>query len=369
MLGHAPLASAPLAGLRSVLSTTDVLAESVVFGETNIGVAVNVLVDRLLTTGAPYAFAEKFVTLNDTAELDARMVVVWRMLAAENLDLVGAALGNLSKLAVAIDILHAAGIVGSHKEAKVEIAQVLAITTLMRGGWKAEAADTAVFGEALTGTLRLLGSALDSIGFDENVAAGVRMLAIAEDELDLSVAAGGVSQLFERLSDDVLLYTTLRIGADDYVGWVLNEGAPSEYRSFPMNGLEAFAGSYFGTASDGLYELVGDDDEGEDIDASFRTALWDFGTGQLKGQIEAYAALSTDGSRMVFKVITTGQRGEVTETIYTQPVTAGDLHTERLKIGKALVGTYWQFELANVDGADFDVDSLDFRPMILTRRV
>jgi hypothetical protein len=40
-----------------------------------------------------------------------------------------------------------------------------------------------------------------------------------------------------------------------------------------------------------------------------------------------------------------------------------------VKIGKGLRSRYWQFELVNIDGADFDLDTIEFHPVLLTRRV
>lgn len=348
----------------------DRVEESLALAAAAAGVPINVLVDSLHATGSPYAFAQKFESLNDEVAWSERMAVVWRLLAAEGIDLTGTALGNLRKLAVAIDAIHAAGVVGTRLEAKVEIAQVLTISTLLRSGWKVEASDSTAFQDALTATLRMLGTALDTLGFNDIAGAGVRFLAVAGEGVEFAADLTAMRQLFERLRDDVLLYTTLRLAdGSEWVGWVLNEGAPSEYINFPMNGLAAFDKRYFGTSTDGFYLLEGEDDEGEQIDASFLTAFTDFGTGQLKGQVEAYVALSTDGTQLVFKVLNVDKRGDLIESIYTQPVTAGALHNEKMKIGKGLEGTYWQFGLENVEGADFEIDSLDFRPLILTRRI
>ncbi len=40
----------------------------------------------------------------------------------------------------------------------------------------------------------------------------------------------------------------------------------------------------------------------------------------------------------------------------------------RIVFGKGLQSVDWDWVLENVDGADFDIGSIEFRPVILTRR-
>ena len=84
------------------------------------------------------------------------------------------------------------------------------------------------------------------------------------------------------------LFASIRIGDDEYTAWVLSvnrtdEGnslpAVVEYRNFPFNSFAAWNGSYFGASEHGIFELTGDDDDGEPIDAWVRTAISNLGTG------------------------------------------------------------------------------------------
>jgi hypothetical protein len=40
-----------------------------------------------------------------------------------------------------------------------------------------------------------------------------------------------------------------------------------------------------------------------------------------------------------------------------------------VEVGQGLRSRYWQFELTNVDGGDFELDVLELYPLFLGRRV
>lgn len=331
---------------------------------------VQVLIERLRLTGSPFEFATKYEGINDGVAFEETLAVVWRMLAAEGIDLAGSAVASQHKLAAVIDVIHASGLVASRRQAMVEVATVLALNGMIAGGWKVEASNSVAFQEALVGTLNAIGKIVEGAGFGETASPALRLTAIANEGVQLGEDAAAAMQMLATASEEVLFYTTLRLGdGEDFVGWVLNGAAASEYRNFPFNGLVDFDGRYFGTTRDGLFELVGDDDDGEDIDAHIKSALVDFGTSALKQLPDVYVAM-THGNQVVLKVVTTGKRGEQVEHIYTQTLTqASALHNGRIKLGRGLESKYWQFELANVDGADFDFDELVFRPVIIDRRI
>jgi hypothetical protein len=50
-------------------------------------------------------------------------------------------------------------------------------------------------------------------------------------------------------------------------------------------------------------------------------------------------------------------------------LTADTPREQRVLFALGLRSRYWQFELVNVDGADFEIDELELHPLVLTRRV
>jgi len=52
----------------------------------------------------------------------------------------------------------------------------------------------------------------------------------------------------------------------------------------------------------------------------------------------------------------------------TSATTSG-AQTGRILLGKGVAARYWDFELTNVSGADFVLESITFHPVALARRV
>ena len=150
----------------------------------------------------------------------------------------------------------------------------------------------------------------------------------------------------------------------------LNNGAVSVYNNFNFNSFAKIGDKYYGASDDGIFELAGADDAGTAIAASVALGTEDFemekvmSAEAMKRVDTAYLGVSTDGT-VVLNVTANGATNSYTLTATTQT----SVHTGRLMLGKGVASRYWDFELTNVDGADFTLESMTFYPVALTRRV
>jgi len=153
-----------------------------------------------------------------------------------------------------------------------------------------------------------------------------------------------------------------------YTGWVMNtkNHASTEYTNFNFNSFCKYENTYLAASSTGLYALGGSDDAGINIAASFLSGSSDLGSTQLKRVERVYLGYRADGELLV-KTIT----NENIERWYKLDSydTEGGAHEARIKVGKGAKSRYWQFEVTNVNGSDFDIDSFEFTPVVLTRKV
>ena len=89
------------------------------------------------------------------------------------------------------------------------------------------------------------------------------------------------------------------------------------------------------------------------------------GTSHLKRVDYVYAGYRTMGSMMLrvitndlktrdYKMASTGETG---------------LHVKRIYLARGVDARYWQFEIQNVNGADFKLDCLEIKPTVLSRRI
>lgn len=324
----------------------------------------------LSVDGAAVPTSDLAARPSDHAMFSASLGVIWRMLLEEDLVLAGTVAGQATRMTAVIDTLRASGLATSRNEAQASVATVIALHSLVAGGWSVSAADSAAFQASLHGAVRAATELVASVAWAGEAGPRLHITAVVADGVALPDDAAASLEAVAAADDGVLLHATLRLGDDEFVGWVLNEGAPSQYTHYPFNGLSAFGSRYVGTAADGVYLLEGEDDAGEPIEARIKTALMDFGAGVNKRIPDVYVAFA-GGNKLVCKVVTVHPRtGQKTEAVYETTLPPGsEMHNGRIKLGQGLESRYWQFTLANVDGASFDIDELTFRPLFLDRRL
>ena len=291
------------------------------------------LVDQLGLAGTQEVTAEKLITLIDTLGLtaleDTEASTLTVTLAA------ALALNSASTTALNLTLSDALGLIGENSNLLRQNADLIDALAL-----------TAVDNTALFAT----DDVLDTLGLDDTASTGAVLQVLVEEGMGF--------------------FVSVRVGEDVIHGWVVNTElqAFSEYENFPFNSLVSANGRYFGVAADGLYELTGDTDEGSDIAASFRTGLTDLGTHSLKNIKAAYIGYTAD-DKLVLKVSTTA-KGQKEEWWYElKQSDAASLRDGRFRVWQGLRAKYWQFEVANTNGADFEVDDLQFMYQILSRRI
>ncbi|MES0334877.1 MAG: hypothetical protein SFH39_00745 [Candidatus Magnetobacterium sp. LHC-1] len=141
-------------------------------------------------------------------------------------------------------------------------------------------------------------------------------------------------------------------------------GALTNYDAYDFNSyVDAGNGVVLAAGMDGIYELSGDDDNGQVIDAHIRTGNHDFDSSAIKTIIDAYIGIAGEGE-FLLSVITDKN---VTNT-YTVDSLAIQGHTSKVNIGKGAKGRYWTVEFKNVNGADFELDGMEFNVQLTPRR-
>lgn len=141
--------------------------------------------------------------------------------------------------------------------------------------------------------------------------------------------------------------------------------ALTQYTNYAFNSMTKFNGVYLGANDSGIYALAGADDAGVAIDAVARVGITDFGTALLKRIVRAYVGYKA-GGELELRVIT--DETNVRRYRLASSGVAG-LHGGRVKVGMGIEARYWQFEIANVGGADFTLNCLEVTPSRMGRRV
>lgn len=167
-----------------------------------------------------------------------------------------------------------------------------------------------------------------------------------------------------------LIFTTVAVGfgVPAYFGeadtWVMNAvtRANSRYEGYNFNSYAKLDGEYYGCSADGIFKLNGTDDAGVPIGASINFGNIGAENSAMKACTNAYVGISSDGA-LYLKVTADGN-----EYIYRARAYSSTMRVQRFDTGRGLRANYLQFELIS-DGADFDISSVEFAIVPLSRRI
>lgn len=226
-------------------------------------------------------------------------------------------------------------------------------------------AESATVTPALT-TQQYLGVAfLDSASIAQQLTASkLGQIVLSESAAMLGVLAAG-QKVSISLADIITAAVIIKAGDEEMVGWIINPNlsASTALDNYDFTGFGQHKGKHYGIRPDGLYVLEGDTDNGTQIDSFISLGDRNFNTAKQKRVPHAYIGASTDG-RMVLKVIVNRQ-----EYLYAVKNPSTDMAEQRVDIGRGLRSNYWNFELMNREGADFEIDTIKFMPIVLERRI
>lgn len=141
--------------------------------------------------------------------------------------------------------------------------------------------------------------------------------------------------------------------------------AVTTYSNYPFNSFAAFNGIYLAAGDAGLFALTGATDDGTFIDAAMRVGITDFGDSHLKRVPRMYIGYRTDGD-LILRVITDEAH---TRDYPLRSTGVTGIHGAHVKIGKGVNARYWQFEIRNTNGADFELNAIEAKPILSARRI
>lgn len=186
------------------------------------------------------------------------------------------------------------------------------------------------------------------------------------DTLTMSEAQEFAQLLNGAINDGFIIGIGTIISGENYTGWVMNANtdAVSRYVQYPFNSFADLGTTQLGAMDDGIYELGGDTDEGVDINAAVLTGRDDFDESVMKRMLKAYLGLATNGQMYLTTITNENER-----RTYLLDVNNTSVREAKIDLGRGVKSRYWQFEITNVAGSDFEIEAVEWYPVLLTRRV
>lgn len=215
--------------------------------------------------------------------------------------------------------------------------------------------------EVLVSTAAASGSILTASGVTQT------LLLISEAE--------SASAMFAQLDAYQLLISTAEAAANvSYkdparLAWLMNTEttAASWYDNFDFESIAQVAGRTLAVGPDGLYELAGGTDSGDQIDAEVVSGMTDFGVEQVKRVDTMHFSYTSAG--------TLGLAVEAYESGYgpfeysLEQREADAPRNSRVTPGKGHYGRYWRMTIRNENGVDFEVHDASVDIAVSSRRM
>lgn len=141
----------------------------------------------------------------------------------------------------------------------------------------------------------------------------------------------------------------------------VKNAALTEYTGFPFNHIVRFNGQTIAFSDAGAVTLGGGLDDLAEIDAVAELAPSDFETAHLKRMPYIYVGAKTNAAMLVSMI--------ADEAEMVASLTATNGRTRRAKMARGVKARYWAAKIQNKNGEDFAVDSIEYLPMTLGRKV
>lgn len=233
------------------------------------------------------------------------------------------------------------------------------------------------FGGVITDQLRMSTTAIPLWQMISSVSDGVGLHDLLANSLVISAqVTGGLGinddQILHAIFSgdplvDGIVFTAGYVAPDgNFTTWAINtrSNAVSEYQNWDFASFAQRGHKFLGANATGLYELDGASDDGVNIPTLIQSGLMALGGSKFTCFKAAYLGMRTqDDTRDVFLQLVTGE-GKT----FTYAVTPNNMQTTRVNVGKGLRSRYWAWKLTTV-AADYDLDSVEFIPLIAQRRV
>lgn len=245
------------------------------------------------------------------------------------------------------------------------VAQAVALADSLTNFVGASLAETMTIAMALTGIASFPGTLTQAMTIAQTQVSTLLARVVMEEGVEIT-QTDALKAIFAPYVTEGLYINGVYIAPDgSHTTWAINTatGAVTEYLNYVFNSFGKLGNRYIGAASDGLYELAGATDQGSTIVARIKGGMMNLGQSKYTSFKAAYIGMRDDGSHNdVYLRLVTGDN-----KTYTYKVQSKTMETVKVHFGKGLRARYFSYELYTA-GQDFDLDNIEFVPIVAQRR-
>jgi hypothetical protein len=332
---------------------------------------IQVLQDVVALGSSRSALFSAIQVLSDDVILGDSLTLILRALLADTLTVSSTPSSWMGLALALLDTVLLGSVPTASYDAHVMLLLGFALGSVLFDAQRGYLSDDVALADALVQKVNALALLADSWQLASTQSSSAILYALLSDTAAFSDTRADYLAITQVLLDGAQFGLTLYTGQDQYVAWVMTTPtrAMRRYVNYPFNSFGEINGRLCGANANGLYWLDGDTDDGVAIPSMIRSGLMDFGSRQLKRMDRAYLGYTSDGT-LGLKVITTSETGDEVAYSYKMIQKPANAPREsRVQIGRGMRSVYWQFELVNEAGSDFELHDLTLLPLILSRRV
>lgn len=328
-------------------------------------------VTRMVGADAALASANRTAIAADALNLRDRLRLLLEAVVTDSAAFASVVAGDPIITAALVDTLVLADVAENSVAAMAMLSDLVALAEAVASVQEAEANDAAAIADTLEALARAMEVVVSTAVFSETLQGLAVLTVLVPDALVLADTPDPVA-IYQAIIDERLaLSVAFDFDGVPYVGLAMNTAnrAVTEYDAFDYNSLAWFGGKLYGAGAAGLYRLEGNTDAGQPIQAFVRTAMKRIAGGKAARISDAYLGFRANGE-LQLKVIVNDNAGRKVGYVYDLvSAPKGASQPGKFDVGRGIKSVYMAFELGNVAGADFAIDVLEIRPLILDRRL
>lgn len=194
------------------------------------------------------------------------------------------------------------------------------------------------------------------------------IIQVVENDMFSITDAEILNMIYSVEIDDFIDLSALYVSPDgNFTTWAINTrtAAVTEYRNYAFNSFAQMGRKFIAASGDGIYELDGETDPGAvNITTAMRSGYFAPNGSKFTSFRNIYVGIRTRDNSQDFLLKLVDSYGR--EYVYS--FRPEENATTKINTGKGLRARFFSFELIT-PGPDFDLNSIEFRPIALKRRV
>ena len=305
-------------------------------------------------------------TLTDSLALSDSVLVAYLYQILDTISMSDSDVGIIARIDIIQDKLVILDTSSSLSSFLSTISDIIDLLDSITHGIDKTILDTIAVTEVLVNLTNIVNTILSTILMSDTDTMSSSVLLLTSDTISMSDSDDTTAVLNSLLEEDLVIIIGDLDGGEKYISYLLSPEtfSVSTYSNYNFYNSTRFKDDYLFINKTGLYKYGGDTDVLENIEAKIKTAAMSFGTSNLKQLPNFYMGLS-NSNKLVLKVSVDGKA----TVFYKLNKQTENLQTQKIAIGKGLIGRYFQFEVITQENTQFELDALEFYPLVLKRKL